>query len=99
MVEQQLIAAFRKIIAPLVDAVNRAFYFGNVVVGRVGNAGLVLGMPQLKVRLMLRNHRIQKCAVALRWKSGLCSCQWGVKRSCFCAISAAEKIIPDENST
>ena len=56
-IEQQHIALFREIIAPLVGAIDEAFGPGDVVVAGLRRAGRILRVPKLEIGQVLLRHR------------------------------------------
>ena len=66
MIKQDHVAAFSEVVAALVDAVDGALYFRQVVVCGMGCAGIVFCVPKLEVGKVLGDHHIEKCSVALR---------------------------------
>ena len=60
--EQQHIALFREIVAPLVGAIDEALGPGYVVVAGLWCAGHILRMPKLEIgQVLLRHRSLQPC--------------------------------------
>ena len=70
VIEQHRVAHLNKIISALIGPVDKALCFGNDAVAGPGQAGFVFGMPDLKVRQVVRQDRLKEVVAGLVYRSG-----------------------------